>query len=302
MKVDEIVDRLVLIKTLYRLGLEQSKRSKPFCWFCVLTFHDTIELFLELVAEHLGVSKQLRDLKFSKYWDIITPELKQIGKGELTQRIQMEKLNEARTAFKHHGTPPSTSIIEKFRVDVTNFLEENTFSIFEVKFAEVSLIDLIQCKEAKTNLNEAKRLLQKGRKEDAIDKIVIAFHQLVDDYENRKRDSYGRSPFFSSYLYPPTLSLEDSARALNELQENMKILILGLDFRKCIRFKSLTARAILKPAGGNNYIIQRLQRRYELSNEDIEYCIDFVIESAIVLQESDFELRPTKLPSLKDAY
>jgi hypothetical protein len=276
-------------------------------------FHDTVELFLELASEYLGVSAALKDLKFAKYWDIIDTELKQKGKRELTQRITMEKLNNVRVAFKHHGTSPSIATIEESRINVTNFLEENTSLVFSIKFSEISLIDLIQSEKSRISLNEAKRLLLDGKKEEAVDKIALAFEQLVDDYESSKRDFWGRSMFslgpighFSTRnenLGEVEEYLGGMESLIEKLQESVKILTLGLDYRRYVKFKFLIARAILKIPGGD-YKIQRMERKIEgeLTDEDIEYCIDFIIESAIVLREFDFGLKFKKLPTLEDLF
>jgi hypothetical protein len=318
MQKHELNRRLVHIKTLYELAVEHSRKVEPFSWFSILMFHDTVELFLELAAEFLNVSKSLKELKFPKYWGFLNQELKQKGKTELTQRIQMEKLNNSRIEFKHHGTEPSKVTIEDTRVNVTNFLEENMLSIFGVKFSEISLIDLIQNEKSRSSLKEAEALLQKGRTEDALDKIAIAFEQLVDDYESNKRDSYGRSMFSFPYIWrfdAKTEALgelerhfENIGNSIERLQEYVKILALGLDYRKYVKFQFLLARAILKIPNESGkierYEIQRLERKIEdaLSKEDIKYCMDFVIESAIVLREFDFELKPRKFPTLEDLF
>lgn len=312
MEKEEAVRRLAFIKYLHSLGLEQSRKAEPYCWVSILTLHDTVELFLELAAEYLGVSKKLKTLRFENYWDNINPILKNNGKNELTQRITMEKLNGSRVAFKYHGNPPSIEIINNSRVNVTNFLEENTSIVFDIKFSEVSLIDLIQCENSKRNLKEAKQLLQKGKKEDALDKVARAFAQLIDDYEDGKRDAFGHSPFSFANLWRFSTrkkNLEDVEShfdevdgAIAKLQESVKILALGLDYRKYIKFQLLTTRAILRIPGGD-YDIQRMERVVDkLTEEDIQSCIDFVVESAITLQEFDFSPKRRRRKTLIDAY
>ena len=45
--------RLALIRLLYLQGLEQSRLPQPVVYSSVLTFHDTVELFLGLTADRL---------------------------------------------------------------------------------------------------------------------------------------------------------------------------------------------------------------------------------------------------------
>lgn len=279
----------------------------------IIEFHDTVELFLILTAEYLDIPvSSLRDIGFMKYWNLINPILQKKGKDGLTQRISMEKLNEARVAFKHHGTAPSADTIDTVKVNVGNFLEENTALVFEIQFSEISLVDMIEFKKAKSNLNEARQFLVNGKKEEAVDRIALAFHQLIDDYIDRKRDWYGRSIFdFGSFIgFSSTEELlsdvetafDEVEDALDKLEEPTRIIALGLDYRKYVRFNILTARNILRTDEG--YEIKRIDRRLEgeLTNEDIQFCIDFVIECAIILKEFDFELRPKKQRSLEDVF
>lgn len=97
-----VIKRLAFIKYLYKLAVDQSKRPEPLCSASILTFHDAIELFLQLASEHLNVGKQ--QPSFMEYWDLISQKL---SNQELTQKESMRRLNRARVALKHHGTLPS---------------------------------------------------------------------------------------------------------------------------------------------------------------------------------------------------
>jgi hypothetical protein len=135
MSEESIIQRLAFIQYLARLAAQKSKEPEPYCWVSILNFHDAVELFLELAAEKLKVTKGSKELRFGEYWGIINPILKSNGKDELTQRIQIDKLNEVRIALKHHGTPPSKSAIEEARINIANFLEENTKTVFDMEFS-----------------------------------------------------------------------------------------------------------------------------------------------------------------------
>jgi hypothetical protein len=311
MEKKEAIRRLVFIRYLYNMGAEQTQKPDPYSWVSLLTFHNTVELFLVLVAEYLDIPvSSLRDIRFMRYWDLIDPILKEREKEGLTQKISMEKLNEARVAFKHHGTPPSADTISTAKINVGNFLEENAALVFEIKFSEISLIDLIESKKVKNNMKDARRFLNDGKDEEAVDLIAVAFRHLIDDYIDRKRDWYGRSVFdfgnftgFSSseeLLSDVELAFDDVEDALDKLEEPMKMIALGLNYRKYARFKLLTAREIIRTEEG--YETRRLGRKQEgeLTKENVEFCMDFVIECAIILKEFDFELKPKKQRTLGD--
>jgi hypothetical protein len=302
MSEESIIQRLAFIQYLVGLGVQKSKEPEPFCWVSILNFHDSVELFLELALEKLKAKSRERSLL--EDWEAINQILRSSGKNELTFKIQIEKLNKVRVNLKHYGTSPSKSAIEDARINVANFLEENTKTIFDMNFSDISLIDMIQCQSAKCFLFEAKQLLKEDKKEDAIDKIAIAFEELINDYEDRKRDTWGRSPFFfgedltfSSDEFIDRTILE----SIKGLQRALKITSFGIDYRKYSQFRLVTSRAIY--GGKGNYSIQRLTRTIEEPNEDdIEFCIDFVIESAIILKEFDFMVKPKQRQPFKGMF
>jgi len=300
-----IIKRLAFIKYLYKLAVDQSRRPEPLCSASILTFHDAIELFLQLVSEHLDVGKQ--QPTFMGYWDLISQKL---SNQELTQKESMRRLNRARVALKHHGTLPSTLDIEAFRASATNFFEENTPIVFGIDFSDITLVELIQCEDVKNNLKDAEEFLKENKTEESLDKVALAFAQLIDDYESRKIGRYGRSPFFfgesmiflsSSYMGINQVTGSEFERRLAEfidkvresiesLQQAVKILSLGIDYRRYVKFRLLTPH-ILRTLDGT-YHIHWVQwgSKGRPTIEDVQFCIDFVIESAVTLQEFDFSV------------
>jgi len=251
---------------------------------------------MELASEHLDKGKS--GANFMEYWELLKPKLEGIG---LTQKESARQLNTARVGLKHSGVLPSKLTIEGFRATVTNFFEENTPIVFGIEFSDISLIGLVQYPETRKSLVDAAGLLKEGKIEDALDKVALAFAQLVDDYEKSKKDRFGRSPFFFGEQMPFLSSffmhiggdlgrfIDKVRDSVEALQKAVKFLSLGLDYRRYARFRLLTP-IILRTTGGYN--IQRIQRgsRGTPTPEDVQFCISFVIESALVLQEFEFAL------------
>lgn len=302
MEIEQAMRRLAFIKYMHKVGIEQAGKSEPFCWTSVLTFHDAVELFLELSLEHLHSDKRPKDVKFMQYWDELNALLKEKGKRELTQRASMDKLNGARVAFKHHGTPPSKTAIEDFRSSVSNFFEENVQTVFGFDFADIALLELVRYDLTKNCLKKAEGLLKQGKIDDALDEVAIAFTQLIDDYEKRKRDEFGRSPFFfgkrmeflDSFFMGLRGKLGDfvdrTKESIEAIQDVVKILSMSIDYRRYARFRLLTPY-IERYVGGKLEAV-RMNRgsRGTPTVEDVDFCINFVIESALALQEFDFEV------------
>ena len=305
MKLDRnVTKRLVFIKYLYNIAVEQSKRPEILCSVSILTFHDAIELFLRLASEFLDVGKA--QPSFIEYWDLLSKKLSERG---LTQRESIRRLNKARVGLKHHGILPSKLDIEAFRASATNFFEENTPTVFKIEFSDISLIDLVQCEDVKNKLKEAETMIGESKVADAIENVAFAFAQLIDDYESRKSEQYGCSALFSDGSYMPTLIstecdfgsevdsfADDVINGLEDIHKDINILSLNLDSQKYVKFRLLTPKVRILPkvsvlcGDPRRYCIHKVQRRSKKvpTVEDAQFCIDFVIESAVTLQEFDF--------------
>jgi len=302
--LDEAVTRrLALIKNMYRIAVQESQRPEPLCIISVLTFHDAIELFLELSCRTLDVDSE--NVSFMGYWDRLNAKLQEMKReGEVTQKASMQRLNKARVGLKHYGTMPSKLEIETFRSNVTSFFEENTPTIFKIGFASISLIDMVECNDAKNSLHEAEDLLARGKLTEALEKVAVAFRQVIGDHENRMRQKFGITPFFfGRHMAFPTsfsMGLDRSDRmagfvdkvnvSIENLREAVRILGLGIDYRKYVRFQSLTPTVYLTDKG---YLVSTSLHAFAqpsteeptVAKEDVQFCIDFTIESAITIQE-----------------
>lgn len=289
------IQRLAFIKYLFNLAINQSRQPAPLSSASILTFHDSVELFLQLSSEFLDVGRS--GIGFLEYWDVITPR---ITDGELTQKESMRRLNSARVALKHHGTRPSKFDIETFRGNVSSFFLENTSKIFDLDFESISMVDLVHCAEARGSLMEASTLKEEGNLEEAVNIVAIAFSQLIDDYENRKRSTFGRSPFFfgESLTFAKSFSLrlkgdfahsyDKVVKSVEAMQEAMKILSLGIEYRRYVKFREL-APSVYTTVDGTRHI-GGIRRAHPLTAEEYQYCFDFVIESSLTLSDFDFDI------------
>ena len=148
--------------------------------------------------------------------------------------------------------------------------------------------------------------MKENKIEESLDKVAISFTQLIGDYESRKRGRFGRSPFFFgeslTFLSSFHMGIDRSKErkladfvdkikeSVEALQVAVKILSLGVDYRRYVKFRLLTPH--LDRALAGNYLISRGNwgEKGVPSVEDVQFCIDFVIESAVILQEFDFNI------------
>lgn len=302
----DIVQRLSIIKYLCGMAVEQSLKPEPLSLTSILTFHDSVELFLQLSAEQLDLQAD-KKTEFMKYWDIIDPALRKEKGTELSQKEAMRRLNNSRVAFKHHGTLPSRLAIDGFRASVTEFFQTNTPLVFGIQFSQISMMDLVKCEIAKRLLEESQSLAQSGDIREAITKVAVAFVALIDDYEYRKTEMIGHSPFrfgdCMTYLSSDYYDLGDFVNKLKEsietLQEGMKILSLNLDYKRYVRFRMLTP-PLMRMAGGG--FRTYWNPKNEPTIDTYTFCFDYVIESAIRLQDFDFDVEESRATRMQDIY
>ena len=302
-------ERLAFIRYLLGQGIEQSYRPEPHCAPAILTLHDAVELFFGLVCEYLGVGGFKDRTYFNDYWDLVAVRL---NGTRLTQEASMRRLNHARIALKHHGIRPAKLDIEAFRAVVVNFFEENTRLVFQIGFSEVSLVDLVQFGVSRDHLKQAQCYLKQDRTDSALEEVATAFARLIQNYEQRKLGMGDISPFFPLGDEVPAYStemrfeqfdageefkgqIEDFINRTNDsvsfLQRIVRVLSLGLDFRKYAKFERLTPLVDLPSGQAPSYIWGNIVEPNKIAVEDVQSCIDFVIESAMKLQEYDYNLR-----------
>lgn len=289
---EQIIKRLAYIKQLYKIGVEQSKKSEHIATFSILAFHDSIEMFLKLAAEYKNVKSD--NLRFSGYWDVLT---------QLTLKESMWNFNKRRVNLKHHGILPSKTDIEISRVNTTEFFKQNTEIIFGLDFDSISLIELVQFENVKEHLIESQIKLEKHDFVESVTAAAIAFDELLINYEKNKGE-WGQSPFdFSSevsryHVYNSRIN-DETDRAIEllldkvtHLGNSLKILSLGIDFREYSKFEILTP-SVQRTLDGTIFTNFGLHGsdKIQLNNDNCHFCIDFVISTSLKLQEFDFDIQ-----------
>jgi hypothetical protein len=294
------VRRLAFAKYLYKLAVEQSRAPEPMNAAAVLMLHDAIEFFLQVASEYLNTGANQPN--FIDYWEIIGRKL---APEALTQKEAMRRLNKSRVALKHHGTMPSQLDVESFRATATSFFEENTLIVFGAPFGEISLAGFVSPEKARQEIEKALSSLGSGDFEEAINHGALAFRIAMGDYERRKLNQWIDSPFQfgesfsygSSDLSDLRRTHERTSRLIEKLvtsvqtmQAAMRIVALGIDYRRYARFQ-LLAPQIGQTLDGALHIGRDPTRPpYTPTAEDARYVIDFVIDAAIRILDFDYNV------------
>lgn len=278
-----IINRLSFIRYLYDFAIQQSYKPYPNSIVSLLLFHDSIEHFNIYALEYkVDIKKEINFIdnnppSFLRYFDIL----------DLTQKNSMQRLNEARRNLKHKGNWPSKIDIESFRASVTNFFEENTRLIFDLEFSDISLIDLISNEEVRTLIKESKALLIEENGNEALIKISLAFAKLFGGV-NLKISEKLPSMRLSDFGIKNVRDTQKVDSFLNKLKKSiesitdaMKCNVLGIDYQRYVKFRKIAPHIAFSISGKPHIYLDRINT----SLDEIKYCIDFVIESALSIQD-----------------
>ncbi len=292
------MERLAFNKYLVDMASEQAQEPQPMAATAVLSFHDAVELFLQHAAEYLNANRAgSSHVSFMEYWEIISNEL--TDDQELGQKTAIRRLNDARVSLKHQGTRPDTADIESFNVAVRDFFEENVPKVFGIEYSEISLINLVEYDSTREKLNQAQEHHMNGERKEAIKTLALAYDNLFFEYDQRMKEEFGYKPFaieHSPGFEPSKRNIKELGRdmerffemvteSIDAIEDAIRVLSLDIDYRRYSKFDALTP-PVLRTLGGGAEVLDPPEDK-EFSDEDVDFCLDFVIEIAIQLQKVD---------------
>jgi len=295
---------LGLVRYLYDLALHQSRQSGLRRATAILTFHDAVEMFLVLGLQHHDVYNAKRLYRFEDYWT----ELARVG-VQVTQKGTMESLSRVRANFKHHAITPSPSALEDARVHVRDFFTENLPNVFGLNFEDLSLASAVPFERSRLHLEKAEKLMAEAKCDDALGDIAFAFELLIDDYEAsrlRGRSKVSPDRFSDVPLWDlgnldltnrggPSLPreiarrLDDFGRNIRQkiasIEKALELVSLGIDYERYVRFIGLTPTIVKHGPDPAAWGRSEWHDERPPTIDECRFCFDFVIESALRLQE-----------------
>ena len=301
LKAEIIIRRLVAIKYLYLIGVEQSKQTGTYAGFSILAFHDCVEMLLVLIAEKKNKKSQQH---FLDYWGIIP---------QLPYKVQMGNLNSIRNNLKHRANFPDKSDIQRCCEDVGAFLKESIKEFLRIEFDDISLSTLISFETVREDVQKAEILMKDGLFFESLDYSKKAFMKLLSTYESNKEqwcnsilnigvkigneyrklaksNTEGRNWF------------EHMTKTTNSMRDVIKITTLGIDYKRYALFNYITPNVIEGcNATGTIYVSEKkesFESKISVRRDDCQFCISFVVDCALKLQEFDFDINKY----LKDNY
>lgn len=305
--------KLAFCRYMLDRATEESKAPGPFRWRSILTLHDAIEMFLHTAAEHCGKAPS-RKTHFLQYWEVIN---KRLENGQLPEKPTMARLNRARVALKHHATGPDSQVIREYVASGQRLLEEGCNIVFQSPIADVSLIDFVRFEKVREKLGVAEKRLKEGEVFGCLKGCAEAFGYLVREFTNATRIGHRQQFLDSSHIrslrfdlhnmQPKVLSLDGGTRrehsdfsrqvqealetlrdSVEETHDVLRMLVFGVDLRKYLRFKSVVPTMVVKRSG-DIVDFSATEKEKNCSGEEARFCLDFVVECAMRLQEAELE-------------
>ncbi|MFI1401075.1 hypothetical protein [Streptomyces sp. NPDC020681] len=292
------IERLAFVRFLYDQGQTQARQPEPLSATAVLSFHDAVEQFLRLAADHLGVSLS-KSVTFIGYWSEIQSGMP--GQAALPSKAAMNRMNNLRVQFKHHGTFPSKSAIEQSRSDTATFFTDAVPMVFGVGFDGVDMLDLVSQPKITSILRDAQSHADAGALPMAMAGLMIAFTELLDHYG--ERSTYDtRQPFrfgptievpMSTATDPLERAFEPLTQAVGNMQVAMRIIALGIDYSRYARFQVLCPHVRRHYTGQQNQYHFHLSeaQKQTLTQDDYEAGRYFVIEAAVQAARAEAALQ-----------
>ena len=290
---DLTMRRLAVIKQLYLQGVQQSYDYEPLNGFSILSFHDSVEMFMNLCAETKNISVP-RNTTFVGYYDLL---------DDLECKATMDNLNKKRVSLKHSGAIPSALDIEVARASVTEFFSTNTPIYFDIEFENISLASLIKDESVKHYIGIAQDYIVRDDFANAIMNLHFAFNELIYHHTTDAEGFYrSRYSSIESFTFCDSRSInlgagrqfdgfvDKTIKSLENIDDTISIIGLGIDYRKYYKFN------LLKPV--YNVYYDKGKREYQgwmsehivCNSKNAKYCFNFVIESALQLQRFELEI------------
>jgi hypothetical protein len=195
----------------------------------------------------------------------------------------MLRLNNARVAFKHHGTIVDSTQIRFFTSAVGDFLTDNTPLLWDEPIESISLVGLITNAAVRTELEKCEALVR--TQTPCIAEISIAFDLVISIADSKRRKI--NDPHIWPTAHLRTELPEDLKRHLESIKEFVEALrddVVGLtyqlDLKRLATFNSKSVYVVHTMNGG----VHTGTPRPGTTVRDCQECFDFVVDAALKIQ------------------
>ena len=285
------VETLSLVRYQLETARGQSTQPSPLNVLALSTVHDALEAALGLCVEVYNVDVASK----ATFLDVFNAVNKRLpGENPLGgYRAQLIPLNQDRVNFKHHGSRPAATTIQRHLNSAADLLAELSRVAFGVELSQVSLVGLVANESVRTTLQSAQAQWLTGEHREAFCSLWIAFDDLIDDYQSSKSWHPGRPLFTTQPSFMPAAReiaaqgkvVEQAFEWMENLDQWVTISAIGIDSRAYAYFRAHTPVGRKAITGTVHF---QVLPHHRFTEEVFERCFKFVVESALVLARDDF--------------
>ena len=289
-----LVRRLSLSRFLFRAGADALRGPGPYAFgLATSLFQDSVEALLRILAEtgRVNVAPHVS-------FDVLIDKVGDSYSSVREHKAALSRLNKARVNFKHHGISVFEEDAIHFRESAQAFLTEVTKAALGLDFQRASLVSVIGHRRTENWLLKAREAAEAGRYREALEHAAIAFRI----YLNAR--SVHRALATSHRLWgPPPLDYNTADRQLQrsltrltkwtvshfeELHKSMDLLRHGIDLMAYWRFLGMTPNVEVSSTGAHSIVW--VSSTDNPTQEDAEFCMDFVVDSALRIGASEMHV------------
>jgi len=241
MKVDNLtMRRLIIVKQLWEHG-STHRKEKTFIGNMLACHHFdlAIENFLKIIGTKLGggIGKEMR---FNNLWNEVNRVYAKECGENLPLKHEISGIRDARNLVQHNATVPSEVDLKRYESYTRTFLDHTLNQVFKKSLEDVKLSDVIINEKLKKYIEQANRLISKGKYDEGIKKLSLAF-----DYGKiiKVKDITGNYEFwpysirYNLNTWGSEFESIDLDTILNEIKEKFEVLMLRIDFKRYVKFK-----------------------------------------------------------------
>ena len=289
-----LIRRLSLSRFIFQTGADALRRPGPYAFgLATSLFQDSVETLLRILAEAGRVNVGAH-VSFNALIDEVGGSYSSV----LEHKAALSRLNKARVNFKHHGISVSEEDAIHFRESTQAFLTEVTQNALDLDFQRASLVSVIGHRRTENWLLSAQEAVEAGCYREALEHAAIAFRI----YLNAR--SVHRARVTSHRLWgPPPLDYRTADQQLKrsltqltkwtvshfeELHKSIDLLRHDIDLMAYWRFRGVTPDVELSLTDVHS--IAWTSPADNPTQEDAEFCIDFVVDSALRIGASEMHV------------
>ena len=286
-----IIRRLSLPRFLFREAKAALQRPGPYSGgMATSLFLDSVEAFLRILAEHGSVNIGA-SVPFDKLLDKVGAKFNSV----LEHRAVITRLNKARVNFKHHGQRIVNEEALSFAYNVEAFLTEVSSDVLQLDFGSVSLVSAIGHRRTENWLHKAERFAGEGSYRESVmcTSKALAIYSAAMSVGRFRPNNYGMRPRrldFGNDGRQLRRSLTEFARwvsdDLEQIHTHIDLIMKGVNLCSYRRFQVLAPIVLLSEAKTIISVTWGPGSPANSSNEDAEFCINFVVDAALQIRDN----------------